>query len=103
MYQIYEWFKYAIKPKWELEKTHTGGRLFLTFKQAQDFKKELNKNETSFKYKVEREQKNQCYIDFLNKEKNFTRDRKEFLTYEAAQKWALKNLEKFNPDMINYF
>lgn len=47
--------------------------------------------------KVER-----VYIDFLNKKKNFQRDRKYFNSYEDAKKWALKNFDKFNSDMIKY-
>lgn len=45
---------------------------------------------------------NICYIEFLNKDKNFKRDRKEFESYEAAKNWAFKNLEKFNQDYIKY-
>jgi hypothetical protein len=40
------------------------------------------------------------YIDYLNKDKNFTVDRIYFETYETAQIWALENFEKFDPDMI---
>ena len=46
---------------------------------------------------------NEVYIDFLNKEKNFTKDKKSFKTYEDAEKWARKNIDKFNPDMIHYY
>lgn len=42
------------------------------------------------------------YIDYLNKEKNFKRDRKYFDSYEEAKKWASKNFDRFNSDMINY-
>ncbi len=42
------------------------------------------------------------YIDFLNKAKGFKQDRIKFNSYEAAVKWARKNFEKFNPDMIKY-
>jgi hypothetical protein len=42
------------------------------------------------------------YIDYLNKDKNFTVDRIYFETYENAQIWALENFEKFDPDMINF-
>lgn len=44
-----------------------------------------------------------CYIDFLNKDKNFQKDRKTFESYEAAEKWAKENLENFNSDLIQYF
>jgi len=42
------------------------------------------------------------YIDFLNKEKNFTKHRIYFTDFSEARKWALKNLETFSPDMIKY-
>ena len=52
-YKIVEKYKYALgKPKWEDEKFQTGGREFLTFKQAQDFKKKLQEMTSSFEYKV---------------------------------------------------
>lgn len=44
-----------------------------------------------------------CYIKYLNKDKNFKEDKKDFKNYEDAKKWALKNFEKFNPDFINYY
>ena len=40
------------------------------------------------------------YIDFYNKKKNFKQDRKYFKSDEEAKKWALKNLQKFDVDMI---
>jgi hypothetical protein len=42
------------------------------------------------------------YIDYLNKQKGFKQDRIKFNSYEEAVKWAKKNFEKFNPDMIKY-
>jgi len=45
-----------------------------------------------------------CYIDFLNKDKNFQEDRKNFEgdnAYEDAIKWGRENLEKFHIDMIH--
>jgi len=45
------------------------------------------------------------YIDFLNKDKKFKQDRKEFSgknAYQDAVKWGRENLEKFNSDMIHY-
>ena len=42
------------------------------------------------------------YIDFLNKEKDFKKDKIYFESYEDAKKWAFENLEKFHPDFINY-
>jgi hypothetical protein len=44
--------------------------------------------------------KEKYYIEFLNKEKGFRRDRVHFDSYEEAQDWGRKNLEKFNSDMI---
>jgi hypothetical protein len=42
------------------------------------------------------------YIDFLNKKKGFKQDRIKFNSYEEAVKWARKNFDKFDPDMIKY-
>jgi hypothetical protein len=42
------------------------------------------------------------YIDFLNKKKGFKQDRIKFTSYEAAVKWAKKNFDNFNSDMIKY-
>lgn len=44
----------------------------------------------------------EVYIEFLNKEKGFKKDIKNFNSYEEAVKWARENFEKFNPDMIKY-
>jgi CO dehydrogenase/acetyl-CoA synthase delta subunit len=40
------------------------------------------------------------YIEFLNKEKKFTKDIIFFKNYNEALDWAKKNLEKFNIDII---
>ena len=40
------------------------------------------------------------YIDFLNKKKGFKQDRIKFKSHDAAVKWAKKNFDKFNSDMI---
>ena len=43
------------------------------------------------------------YVNFLNKEKNFREDVKEFRGLNAqknAINWCKKNFEKFDPDMI---
>lgn len=45
---------------------------------------------------------NQCYIDYMNKDKGFKIERKYFKTYEDAVNWARENFEKFNPDMIHF-
>ena len=42
------------------------------------------------------------YIEFLNKDKGFTRDRKEFENYETAVNWGKSNLDNFNLDMIQF-
>ncbi len=43
-----------------------------------------------------------CYIDFLNKDKKFAKDRKYFNSYEAAVKWGKKQFERWDPDMVHY-
>lgn len=45
---------------------------------------------------------NECYIEFLNKEKGFKKDVKHFSSYEEAVKWGRENFERFNSDMIHY-
>ena len=40
------------------------------------------------------------YIDFLNKKKGFKQDRIKFKSHDAAVKWAKKNFDRFNSDMI---
>jgi hypothetical protein len=44
----------------------------------------------------------ECYIEYLNKEKGFKKDVKNFSSHEEAVKWAKENFEKFDPDMIHY-
>ena len=44
----------------------------------------------------------QVYIDYMNKEKGFKRDRIYFDSYAEAVEWGRKNFERFNTDMINY-
>jgi hypothetical protein len=44
--------------------------------------------------------KNKYYIEYLNKDKKFIRDKKEFKTFEDACEWCKKNLGNFNTDMI---
>lgn len=48
------------------------------------------------------EVKERVYIEYLNKKKNYQRDIKHFDSYEDAKQWAVKNFDKFNPDMIKY-
>ena len=45
---------------------------------------------------------NEAYVDFMNKKKGFRPDRKYFKTYEEAEKWARKEFDRFNSDMIGY-
>jgi bifunctional non-homologous end joining protein LigD len=45
---------------------------------------------------------NRVYIEFLNKKKNFTKDKKYFNSQNEAREWAIKNFEKFHPDMIKH-
>lgn len=40
------------------------------------------------------------YIEFLNKRKNYQKDKRYFKTYEDAMNWGRKNLENFHPDMV---
>lgn len=42
------------------------------------------------------------YIEFLNKDKGFTKDKKFFATYDKALAYIRKNFEKADPDMIKY-
>ena len=44
----------------------------------------------------------EVYIDYRNKEKNYTTDRKYFKSYEEAEKWAKKEFKWFSRDMISY-
>jgi hypothetical protein len=42
------------------------------------------------------------YIEYLNKDKNFTLDRIYFESFEDAKNWGKDNLDNFNLDMIRY-
>ena len=44
----------------------------------------------------------ECYIEYMNKDKGFQKDIKKFKSYESAVKWGKKNFERFNYDMIKY-
>jgi DNA polymerase III sliding clamp (beta) subunit (PCNA family) len=50
----------------------------------------------------EGEDENEVYIEFLNKEKNFKKDKKYFKSYEEAVEWGRENTERFKSDMIRY-
>ena len=60
------------------------------------------KNYKDWKNTNESVNEDKVYIDFLNKKKGFKQDRIKFSSYKAAVKWAKKNFEKFNHDMIKY-
>jgi len=47
--------------------------------------------------------KNSVFILFMNKEKNFSIDKKSFETYEEALIWGKLFLENFHIDMIYYY
>lgn len=40
------------------------------------------------------------YVEYLNKAKNFMKDRKYFGSIKNATIWGEKNIENFHPDMI---
>ena len=40
------------------------------------------------------------YIEYLNKDKNYQKDKKQFDSYEQAKVWGKENLTNFNLDMI---
>jgi hypothetical protein len=58
--------------------------------------------ETPKKEEPKEEAKEVLYIDYLNKDKGHKQDRKYFDSYKAAEKWAKKEFEKFDADMIHY-
>lgn len=44
----------------------------------------------------------EVYIEFLNKDKGFKVDRKEFESYEIAIEWGVANLDNFHIDMVKF-
>lgn len=54
LWQIHEKQKHDPRDKFTVEKFLTGGRYFYTFKEAQDYKKKLQKMASSFLFKVVR-------------------------------------------------
>jgi hypothetical protein len=46
--------------------------------------------------------KQEVYIEYLNKDKGFKKDKRYFDDYQQAVTWAKANFENFNPDMIKY-
>jgi hypothetical protein len=67
---------------------------------AKDFMAKLRAKRKGVKKKVSKISGEKYFIEFLNKNKNFKKDKKYFKTEEQAKKWAIKNLGKFNPDYI---
>lgn len=53
--------------------------------------------------KAMKKEKEIFVIHFLNKEKKFRPDSKEFKTEKAAEKWGKKNLSNFHPDLIKIY
>jgi hypothetical protein len=52
--------------------------------------------------KVNKVDSEQVYIQFMNKDKAYTQDTKNFNSYADAVSWGKENLDNFNLDMINY-
>ena len=44
----------------------------------------------------------QYYIEYLNKDKNFQKDKVSFDSYEQAESWGKENLGNFQIDMIKF-
>jgi hypothetical protein len=42
------------------------------------------------------------FIEYLNRDNNFTVDKIYFDNYEDAKAWAKNNLDNFNLDLIKY-
>jgi hypothetical protein len=42
------------------------------------------------------------YIEYLNKDKNFNKDKIYFNTYNDAVNWGKENFENFNFDFIRF-
>jgi len=57
-----------------------------------------SKKNTKSKPKVQKT----VFIEYMNKDIGFKADKKYFETVEDAKKWAVKNFEKFNMDMIRH-
>jgi hypothetical protein len=70
-----------------------------TRKQAQFVK---NANPELFEKGGVTTSSDRVYIDYRNKDKGYATDRKYFNSFEDAEKWAKKEFESFNPDMIHY-
>lgn len=56
-------------------------------------------------YRTTMEDSEEVYIEYLNKDKKFKRDKIGFTgstAYQQAVQWGKKNLPNFHPDMIHY-
>jgi hypothetical protein len=71
IYKIQAKYKFALQPKWEDEKFQTGGRYFLSFKQAQDFKKRLQGQSSSFEYKVVKVEEKMADGGYMAEDENY--------------------------------
>jgi hypothetical protein len=83
--------------KWLVEKPENGWDFStaVTGKVGNKYQKQLVK-------KFGKKPKDTVHIDYMDKSKGFATTRKDFPTYEAAAKWAKKEFESFNPDMVQY-
>ena len=44
----------------------------------------------------------ECYIEYLNASKGFSKTKKIFKSYKQAETWGKKNLPNYHPDMIKF-
>jgi hypothetical protein len=44
----------------------------------------------------------ECYIEYLDCKNKFRKTKKEFVNYEVAYNWMVKNIENPNIDFIKY-
>lgn len=70
------------------------------FEPTEDYVKRLKKKSGNTMKSGGKVKKYKYYIEFLNKKKGFSRDKKVFDTEEEAVRWGRKNLERFNYDML---
>lgn len=75
--------------------------LFSIFESLKE-QNRINLAEANAEYKDGGGVDEKVYIKFMNKDKGFKRDMKEFDSYEEAIEWGKKNIDNFNTDMVNY-
>jgi len=46
--------------------------------------------------------KQDCYIEYLNASKGFSKTKKTFKSYKQAETWGKKNLSNYHTDMIKF-